>query len=201
MVMVNYQDEIERIKKYAEAENVPIIQDDGIEFLSKFIIDNNIKNILEIGTAIGYSAIMMASINNSIKVTTVERDETRYLEAIKNIKAVDLEDRINLIFKDALELKLDEKFDLIFLDAAKAQNINFFTNFKSNLNDHGAIVTDNMSFHGYVNKNEEEIESKNIRALVRKIKEYKEFLELNEEYETTFLDVGDGMAITIKKND
>lgn len=200
MDMVNYQEEIKRIKSYAVKENVPIIQDDGIKFLTKFIIDNNIKNILEIGTAIGYSAIMMASINNTIKITTVERDDTRYLEAVKNIKACNLEDRINLIFKDALELKLDDKYDLIFLDAAKAQNINFFNNFKNNLNENGVIITDNMYFHGFVNKPEEEIESKNVRALVRKIKDYREFLENNEEYQTTFLDVGDGIAITTRKN-
>ena len=79
-------DSISQLEKYAEENNVPIMQKDGIEFLLKFINDRNIENILEIGTAIGYSAIRMCMINDRIKVTTIERDHERYMEALKNIK-------------------------------------------------------------------------------------------------------------------
>ena len=89
---------IREIKKYAEEENVPIMQDEGIEFLTEFIIKNNVVSILEVGTAIGYSAIMMALVSDRIRVTTIERDEERYLEAVKNVKKFGLEDRITLIF-------------------------------------------------------------------------------------------------------
>ena len=102
---MNYQDkDIKELKEYAIEENIPIMQDDGIEFLTNFIIKKQLKNILEIGTAIGYSAIMMAKTSNDIHITTIERDETRYMEALKNIKKFNLEDRITLIFNDALNV-------------------------------------------------------------------------------------------------
>lgn len=194
-----YNDEIKRIKEYAEENNIPIMQDAGISFLISFIKNNNIKNILEVGTAIGYSSIMMALSVKDVKIISIEKDESRYLEALKNIKKLNLENRITLIFKDALDVKLDDNFDLIFLDAAKGQNINFFNNFSRNLNSKGFIITDNMSFHGYVEKNEEEIKSRNLRGLVRKIKEYKEFLENNNNYDTKFYDTGDGIAVSQSK--
>lgn len=198
MVGSNYS-YIKEMKDYALAENVPIIQDDGLSFLTNFIIKNDIKKILEIGTAIGYSASMMAITCPNVSIVTIEKDEKRYLEAVKNVKKLKLEDRITLIFKDALEVKLDKEFDLIFIDAAKSQSTRFFKSFEKNLTSRGFIVTDNMNFHGYVLKKEEEIKSKNLRALVRKIKDYKEFLINNEKYETIFYDTGDGISVSRKK--
>ena len=188
-----------QMKEYAENENVPIMNDDGIMYLVDFIGRFNVKKILEIGTAIGYSAIMMASCSPDIIVTTIERDENRYLEAIKNIKKAKLEDRINLIYSDAFDVKLDEKFDLIFIDAAKAQSINFFEMFEKNLTEKGAIITDNMNFHGLVNEDPENIKSRNLRQLVRKIKKYRDFLENNNDYDTEIIDIGDGLAVSMKK--
>lgn len=193
------KEEIESIKNYALENNVPIMQDDGINYLTNYIKKNKIKKILEIGTAIGYSAIMMCLVDNDIEVTTIERDEKRYLEAIKNVKKFKLEDRINLIYNDALEVKINEIYDLIFIDAAKAQNTKFFEKFERNLRDGGSIITDNMYFHGLVFKDEEDIGSRNLRQLVRKVKNYTLFLEKNDKYDTEFLNIGDGLAISIKK--
>ena len=103
---------IKQIKDYAELNNVPIMMDESMRYIMKYIKDNHVKNILEIGTAIGYSAIMMCSVDPEIFVTTIERDEKRYLEALKNIKKLKLEDRIQLIYHDALEVTLDEKYFL-----------------------------------------------------------------------------------------
>ncbi len=192
-------EEVRKIKEYALEKKVPIMQDEGIDFLTTFLIKNQIKSVLEIGTAIGYSAIMMALSNPYVKITSVERDEVRYLEALKNIKKLRLDDRITLIFKDALDLKLEEKFDLIFLDAAKSQNINFFNLFSSNLNSEGYIITDNLEFHGLVAKDEKEIKSRNVRGIVRKIKDYIRFLESNTSYETTFYKIGDGISVSKSK--
>ena len=189
-------DLIRNMKEYALENNVPIMTEGGINYLMKYIKKNNIKSILEVGTAIGYSAIMMCSVDTDITVTTIERDEKRYLEALKNIKKAKLEDRINLIYKDALEVNLDEEYDLIFIDAAKAQNRNFFERFEKNLAKDGTIITDNMNFHGLVNKDLESIESRNLRQLVRKVKEYREFLENNKEFSTEFFDIGDGIAVS-----
>jgi len=197
--MVDVYKDIREIKTYALENNVPIMLDDGIDFLINYIVKNDKKNILEVGTAIGYSAIMMALSSPDIKITTIERDKERYLEAIKNVKKFNLEDRITLIFNDALEVKLKEKFDLIFIDAAKSKNEEIFKHFEPNLDTNGVVVTDNINFHGYVKQELSEIESRNIRGLVRKIKNYINFLENNVKYKTTFYELGDGIAITEKR--
>lgn len=188
--------EIKRMKEYAKANNVPIILDDGLNYLTTFIIKHKINTILEIGTAIGYSSILMALTNKYIKVTTIERDEVCYLEALKNIKKLGLEDRITLIFKDAKNVNLNEKFELIFIDAAKSQNKTFFEKFSPLLTPNGFIITDNMNFHGLVNKDENTIVSRDLRGLVRKIKEYHTFLEENVLFKTSFYEVGDGIAVS-----
>jgi len=190
---------LEELEKYAQENNVPIMQKDGIEFLTNYIKENNIKNILEIGSAIGYSAIKMALVDNDIKVTTIEIDIDRYNLAIKNIKDFNLNDRINIINADALEVELNDKYDLIFIDAAKSQYIKFFEKFEKNLKTNGVIVSDNLSFHGLV-EDETKTNNRNTKQLVRKIRKYIEYLKENPNYKTTFYELGDGVAISIKLN-
>lgn len=191
--------DIREIKKYALDNKVPIMVDAGIDYLTTFIIKHQINSVLEIGTAIGYSAIMMALANPNLKVTTIERDRDRYLEAVKNIKKFELEDRITLVFNDALEVNVEGTFDMIFIDAAKGQNIKFFEKYESNLKPHGYIITDNMNFHGLVDKLDAEIESRNLRGLVRKIRDYRTYLLNNQNYNVELLDIGDGIAVAEKK--
>ena len=197
--MVVNTDVIKSMRKYADENNVPIMSDEGISYLTSFCIKNKIRSVLEIGTAIGYSTILMALTDEKIMVTSIKKDEKRYLEAIKNVKKAKLEDKIELIYNDALDVRIEGQFDLIFIDAAKAQNIKFFEKFKRNLRPGGAIITDNMQFHGLVEKDEKEIESRNLRQLVRKIKEYKDYLDNNKEFDTVYKDIGDGLAISINK--
>lgn len=185
------------LEKYAKEHSVPIIQKDGLNFIIDYIKNNKVQNILEIGTAIGYSAINMALINKKIKITTIERNETMYAEARKNIRKFNLQNQITLILGDALETNIQGKYDLIFIDAAKAQYIKFFEKYKHNLKPDGIIITDNLNFHG-LTSHPEEIHSKNLRALVTKINKYKEFLENNKEYETKFYQIGDGLTISKK---
>ena len=185
---------IEELEKYAKKNNIPIMLPDGILFLIKYIKENNIKNILEIGTAIGYSAIKMALVDESIHVTTIERDEERYKEALKNVEKFNLGNQIDVIFDDAFNVELDSKYDLIFIDAAKSQSTKFFEKFKINLNSNGTIITDNINFHGLTK--EKVIKNRNTRQLVRKIKEYVEFLNENKEFTTYFVDDGDGISIS-----
>lgn len=186
---------LEELEKYAKENNVPIIQKDGLNFLIKYIKENNVKNILEIGTAIGYSAINMALLSENIKITTIERNREMYSLANINVKNFHLENRINLIFGDALETEIYGTYDLIFIDAAKAQYIKFFERYKKNLSSSGAIITDNLNFHGLA-AHPEEIHSKNLRALVTKINNYKDFLKNNKEFTTTFYEIGDGIAVS-----
>lgn len=188
---------ISDLEQYASINHVPIMLKDGIEYLLKYIKNNNIKNILEIGTAIGYSSIRMAQVSDDIKVTTIERDSNMYNEALKNIKSFNLDNQISVIYKDALDVELTDKYDLIFIDAAKSQYIKFFEKFEHNLNNNGVIITDNLSFHGLVKDSTNC--SRNTKQLVNKIKKYIEFLKNNEEYDTEFISVGDGISITRKK--
>lgn len=188
------------IENYAKENNIPIMQKDGIEFLTNYIKEHNVKKILEIGCAIGYSAIRMCLVHDDISVVTVERDESRYKEAIKNIKEFNLEKRINVIFDDAFNVDLSDKFDLIFIDAAKSQYIKFFEKFKNNLSNNGVIASDNLDFHGLVHKDLNQIESRNVRGIVRKLNNYIEFLNTNKEFKTDFYSIGDGIGISYRIN-
>lgn len=189
---------IEDLEEYAKENNVPIMQKDGIDFLTNYIKENNIKNILEIGSAIGYSAIKMALVSSDIKVTTIERDKDRYDIAINNINKFNLSDRINIINDDALDIDLNDKYDLIFIDAAKAQYIKFFEKFDKNLKKNGVIVSDNLSFHGLV-EDDSKTNNRNTKQLVKKIRKYIEYLKHNEKYTTMFYTLGDGVAVSIKQ--
>lgn len=195
------KDVIKEMERYAEANNVPIIERDSIEFIRKYIKINNVKSILEIGTAIGYSAIKMAEIDPKLEITTIERDEKNYREAVKNVNDCGMDQQINIVFNDALDVNLaGHKYDLIFIDAAKGQYIKFFEKFQNYLNPDGIIITDNLKFHGLV-ENKEKIESKNVLGLVNKIEKYIEFLNENEEFITKFYDIGDGISVSFRKND
>lgn len=189
---------LEEIEKFAKDNNIPIMQKDGIDFLCNYIKENNIKNILEIGSAIGYSAIKMALVNSDIKITTIERDKDRYDLAKKSINDFKLNNQINIILEDALNVELNNTYDLIFIDAAKSQYIKFFEKFEKNLNIGGVIVTDNLSFHGLV-EDDSKTKNRNTKQLVRKIRTYIEYLKNNDKYDTIFYKLGDGVSISKKK--
>lgn len=191
---------IEKIEQYAHINHIPIMEQEGIEFLTNYIKKNNVKTILEIGSAIGYSAIKCALVDDDITITTIERDTERYNIATKNISEFHLNDRINIINDDAFNTCFNEKYDLIFIDAAKAQYIKFFEKFKNNLKENGVIISDNLKFHGLVNGNDDNL-SRNVKGLVRKLRLYIDFLQNNSEFETIFYDIGDGVAVSKRKQE
>ena len=194
------KDIILEMERYAIANNVPIIEKDSIAFIMRYIKMNNVKNILEIGSAIGYSAILMASTDPDIKVTTIEKDESRYMECLKNVKKCNFEEKIEVVYQDALDVNLsDVSYDLIFIDAAKGQYTKFFEKFKYFLKPNGSIISDNINFHGYAN-GEKEATTKGLKGIVTKLKSYREYLENNEEFTTKFIDIGDGLAISFRDN-
>lgn len=196
----NSHEIVHELKKYAVEFDVPIISDEGLVYLLQLVRFKNIKNILEIGTAIGYSSINLALTSKDIHIDTIERNFSMYSKAIENIKSAQLDNQINVILSDALEVDLNQlkkSYDLIFIDAAKAQNIKFFEKYDILLDDNGIIVTDNLLFHGLV-ESCDEIESRNLRALIRKIKNYNDWLASNTKYNTVFLKIGDGMAVSEK---
>ena len=188
------------MERYAEANNIPIIELDSIKFIMKYIKLNNVKSVLEIGTAIGYSAILMANATADVEITTIEKDEKRYREAVKNVNDCGLDKRIEIVYNDALDVNLaGHSYDLIFIDAAKGSYIKYFEKFCNYLNPGGVIITDNLKFHGLV-KNKNMVKSKNLKGIVDKIEKYIEFLDNNQEYITKYYDIGDGLSVSFKKN-
>ena len=191
---------MKELEEYAKINNIPIMQKDGILYLINYIKENNIKNILEIGSAIGYSSIMMARIYSDIRITTIERDKDRYDLAVFNIKKYNLDKQINIIYGDAVDTDITGMYDLIFIDAAKGKNIFFFEKYKNNLVKGGTIITDNLSFHGLV-EDSDLVKTKNQRGIVNKIKNFISFLDNNEEFATEYIPVGDKIAISKRRSD
>ena len=143
-------EDLSSLKDYASQNSVPIMFDEGIEFIVNYIKENDVRFILEIGTAIGYSAIKFAQINPEIRIFTIEYDIERYQKAVENITKLILDDQITVFLGDALKFDFTEKFDLIFIDGAKSQYINFFEKYKNNLSENGVFISDNLFFHGMV---------------------------------------------------
>ena len=189
----------------AVKNNVPIVFDDTLDFLMMIIKLLKPKKILELGTAVGFSSIMMA-LNCDATIDTIERNIDMYNSAISNINKLKLENRIHVHYADALTISLDElenDYDLIFIDAAKAQNQKFFLKYSPLLSDGGLIITDNILFHGYVSEYNDtgtiENGSKDLKAMVKKISEYNKWLLTLEDFDTKFINIGDGLALSIKK--
>lgn len=189
------------MEKYAEENNVPIMESVGIEALLQILRISQPRTILEVGTAIGYSALRMAEALPKTLIVTIERDAERYTKAEKYFDLTNLAEKIQLIKGDALEVEATVKnfgpFDAIFIDAAKGQYKRFFELYSKYLSENGIIITDNVLFKGLVC--EPHIENKRIRSLVRKINEYNHWLMHNPEFHTVILPVGDGVAISKKR--
>ena len=191
-------EDLSSLKDYASQNSVPIMFDEGIEFIVNYIKENDVRFILEIGTAIGYSAIKFAQINPEIRIFTIEYDIERYQKAVENITKLNLDDQITVFLGDALKFNFTEKFDLIFIDGAKSQYINFFEKYKNNLKEDGVFISDNLFFHGMV-ENPELTQNYSTIKLIRKLKRYIDFLKANTEFETTFYQIGDGVAVSRRK--
>ena len=190
--------EIFEMKEYAKENSVPILKDGTRDFIIEYIKMHNIKKILEIGSAIGYSAISFAQTSPDISVDTIEYDFERYQTAFKNVQNHNLADRITVYLGDAADFTTDEKYDLIFIDGPKAQNLKFFMKFSNNLSENGVIITDNLSFHGMV-EDENLTHNYSTKKMVRKIRRYVTFLKENPEFTTEFFPVGDTISVS-KKN-
>ena len=190
------KNELEKIKQKALEEHIPIIMDDTLEVIEKELKNNPPKRILEIGTAVGYSAMCFSEfLADGGKIDTIERDEERILEAKLNLKKVGVEDKITLYEGDAVEIlpTLNEKYDMVFIDAAKGKYPFFLKESLSMINPNGIIFADNILYKGYVmsdyNKHKQ-------RTAVRNLREYIKEVSENPNLETEILEVGDGLAIS-----
>lgn len=190
------------MEKVAKENHVPIIGRPSIQFIRTLLqCKKNVMRILEVGTAIGYSTIWLAEAVKHAHIDTIERDEERYRQAQAYIKRADLTHRVTIHLADATAYssQLNQTYDVIFIDAAKGQYQLFFEEYTKHLNPNGLVITDNVFFHGDVVR--EHIENKRTRSLVKKIKAYNEWLKTHPGYETSFVPIGDGLALSIKNNE
>ena len=192
---------IQDIKNESLEQNVPIITDEVLNYMIFTARNIKARNILEIGTATGYSGLFLAQIanENSGFLTTMEIDEIRYGKAVENFKKLGLFEKNKMIFGDALEEipKLDKnvKYDFIFIDASKGQYLKFFEMSYELLNENGIIFIDNLMFRGLVAADKEEI-PKRYKTIVKRLKEFIE--KLNKEYNFVLLPFGDGVGVVKK---
>jgi predicted O-methyltransferase YrrM len=189
---------VQELKEYAKINHVPIITDEGIHLIVQLLHLQKAKKVLEIGTAIGYSAILMALFGH-VDVWSIERDKALFDFAYTQVDKLKMKDQIHLIHGDARLVELEESdFDLIFIDAAKASYIDFFERYEKHLKSGGLIITDNLLFRGQV-AHPDEITSKNRRQLVKKIHHFNEYISQHPDYDSYVYDIGDGISISIKK--
>ncbi|MFD1038568.1 O-methyltransferase [Virgibacillus byunsanensis] len=190
------------LEEQAKEESIPIMDPLGISFLMQLIRIHKPKTILEIGTAIGYSALRMSQAYPKTSIITIERDKKRYEQAIHNIKMLDKQENIHVIFGDALEkiseMPANSSFDLIFIDAAKGQYKRFFELTTHFLAENGIIISDNVLFRGYV-ANPNLTDQKRFKKIAGSIREYNDWLMKHPNFITTIVPVGDGVAISKKK--
>ena len=189
-------EELKKIKEKALEDHIPIIMDDTLEVIENYLKEKNVKRILEIGTAVGYSAICFTKVlSEDGIIDTIERDEERVKQAKINIEKAEVKDKINIYDGDALEIlpTLNEKYDVVFIDAAKGKYPFFLKEALRMIKENGVIFADNILYKGYVmsdyNKHKQ-------RTAVRNLREYIKEVSENPNLDTEILEVGDGLAIS-----
>lgn len=189
-------EELNKIKEKALEDHIPIIMDDTLEVIEDYLKEKNVKRILEIGTAVGYSAICFTKVlSEEGIIDTIERDEERVKQAKINIEKAEVKDKINIYKGDAVEIlpTLNEKYDVVFIDAAKGKYPFFLKEALRMIKENGVIFADNILYKGYVmsdyNKHKQ-------RTAVRNLREYIKEVSENPNLDTEILEVGDGLAIS-----
>jgi len=194
---------IEEMETYAFEHHVPIMDKAGMEFMLGLLYLIQPTSILEIGSAIGYSSIRMAKEFPNVKIVTMERNAERIRKAKEFIERSDYSNRILLLEGDALLLKEklpeNRQFDVIFIDAAKAQYKRFFELYEPLLSDRGVIISDNVLFKGQVAESADLVDDRRKKALIKKIQNYNEWLMNHPKYDSTIIPIGDGVAISKKR--
>lgn len=193
---------LEELEQDALKRHIPVMQKEGILFLIAQLNEIHATTCLEIGAAIGYSAMMMVTHVEGLKVDSIEIDNERYQEALENIEKRELSSQINLYHEDALILDTDllknQPYDCLFIDAAKAQYQKFFEKYVPFVKEKGIIIVDNLDFHGMI-FDIDNIKNRNTKQLVKKIKRFKDWIFDNELYDVEYHHVGDGICVIRKR--
>ncbi len=193
--------DLDEIRKKAREENVPVMMDDGMDFLCEYIrTHENIRDILECGTAVGLSAIRMALIRWDMTVDTLEIDPEMYRQALANIEEEGLSERVHVHLCDAAVYETDKIYDLIFIDAAKSQYRRYLEHFWHNSVKGTVFVFDNLNFHGIVD-DPELSENRSTIQMTRKIRKFRDHLLQDERFDTVFYnETGDGVAVSVRRS-
>jgi predicted O-methyltransferase YrrM len=186
---------LSELEEYAKQHRVPILHPDSVQALKELIEAHQPQTILEVGTAIGYSAMQMASVDVSIQVITLERDPEMVTRARANIKARGFDNQITVVEGEAAEYVLHHEVDLLFIDAGKAQYQVMFERFSPKVSAKGIVVCDNYFMHGLTVENA----PKHQRTMARKLSAFKDFLRIHPEFHTTILEVGDGLSVSVRR--
>lgn len=187
------------MRAFAEQNNIPIITKDTEQFMSILLTIHRPRRLLEIGTAIGYSAMSFAATSDELEIVSIELGDKMYDLALKNIADAGLNPRIKVIKGDAREVlsNINPEFDMIFIDAAKGQYKLFFDDSQKILSPKGIIVSDNVLYKGMTASNEYLVKRK--RTIVKRMREYLKYISNHPEYETAVLPIGDGIAVSVRK--
>lgn len=190
------------LRKEAEENHVPIILRDTEDLLESLVLLKKPTKILEIGAAVGYSSSFFASLDDNIKVTTIEADKETYETAKANIKKLGYEDRITLLYGDAREVlaKLeddnDKDYDLVFIDAAKSHYKAFWDLSMPIVKNDALVICDNILMKGMTASDEFDVKKK-YKTSIRKMRDFLDYINSLEYAKTTTLSVGDGITISI----
>ena len=190
------EEQLIRIHDNARKEDVPIMLDDGMDFLLAYIREHeNIRDILEIGTAVGYSSINMAQIRWDMQIDTLEINPHMAKQAVRNIQSFGLQDRIHVHLMDGMQFETEKIYDLIFVDAAKSQYRRYMEHFLANTVSGSVFIFYNLAFHGIVD-DESLSTNRSTIQMMHKIRKFREHLLKDERFITEYYpDIGDGIAI------
>ena len=190
----------EEIREEARKKNIPVMKDDGMDFLIQYIGEHeNIRDILEVGTAVGYSAIRMAQVRWDMRVDTLEIDPDMYAQALANIEEAGLSERIRCWLGDGAQFETAKVYDLIFVDAAKSQYRRYMEHFMKNSRPGTVFIFDNLAFHGIVDDNSISHNRSTVQ-MVHKILKFREHLLSDERFDTIYYpDTGDGIAVALRR--
>lgn len=190
---------LERMYSYAMRNSIPIMEEDGINYLQMYFQQKQITSLLEIGTAIGYSAVSLAGANPQLKrILTLEIDPQICALAAEFIREAGLSDIIEVVNCDCRQFETDELFDAILLDGPKAHNSQLLKRFEGNVAQGGCVIVDDVYFHGFID-NQSVIRTRRMRSMVRKMEAFRNEFISDPGYEVTYLKIGDGILIGEKK--
>lgn len=193
----------DQIEQEALKRNIPVMQKEGILFLISQLKDIQASTCLEIGSAIGYSSMMMVTQVDGLCIDTIELNDERYQEAVSNIEKRNLQQSISIFHDDALTFDQEKlkyaPYDCLFIDAAKAQYQKFFEKYIDLVKENGIVIVDNLDFHGMI-FDIDNIKNRNTKQLVKKIKRFKDWIFNHDEYNVEYYSIGDGICVITRKD-